>query len=136
MKFSEISKKDNKKIFKISCFVKDYEVFDSCIHAEIEGSACTLSGIWYEPGTTSVISNSKTRKTVYITSVLIDIAENHDFLKSSSKEITNIDFGYMSGSLYEDSGHVTATALPYYRLTDKDGNTYYYDAADGTYRTF
>lgn len=130
MEFSAVTKSDNTKKLTVNCTVKDYSVFDSRIIAEITASACTLSGIWYEPRTSSVISNSRTRNTVYITSILIDIAENTDF---KAKKITNIEFGYLSGSLYGNTGHLTATALPYYRLTDENKNVYYYDAADGTY---
>ena len=106
-------------------------MFDSHITATITKSGLTLSGTWHEPQTTRVVSNSKTRNTAYITSILINLCENADF--KNSKEITNIEFGYMSGSLYGSTGHITATALPYYRLTDEKGKVYYYDASDGTY---
>ena len=132
MTFSEISKSDNLKKFKITCNVNDYCVFDSVINAEITKTSLKLYGIWYEPKTSSVFSNSKTRNTVYITSVLIDLAENEIF-KEGSKNITEIEYGYMSGTLYGNTGHITATALPYYRIKDSTGKIYYYDASDGTF---
>jgi len=133
MKFSEISQDGNSKKLDIRCYVKDYCIFDSKITAEITKSKLVISGTWHEPQTTKVVSNSRTRKTAYITSILIDLCENEDF--KNSKKITNIEFGYMSGTLYGDAGYITATALPYYRLTDEKGNVYYYDATDGSYNS-
>lgn len=132
MTFSEISKNKNAKTLQIICTVNNYSVFDSKITAEITKNSLKLHGIWYEPKTNRVFSNSRTRKTVYITSVLIDLAENESF-KNGSKKITGIEYGYMSGTLYGNKGHITATALPYYRITDEAGKIYYYDASDGTY---
>ena len=132
MVFSEISESKNTKKLEITCMVNDYCVFDSKITAEIKENSFELIGIWYEPKTNSVFSNSRTRSTVYITSVLIDLAENENF-KHGPKKITNIEYGYMSGTLYGNTGHITATALPYYRITDEAGKIYYYDASDGTY---
>lgn len=133
MKFSEISKDDKSKNFDILCYVKDYCVFDSRITVQITKSKLVISGTWHEPQTTKVVSNLRTRKTTYITSILIDLCENKDF--KDSKKITNIEFGYMSGTLYGNAGYIAATALPYYCLTDEKGNKYYYDATDGTYNS-
>lgn len=132
MTFSEISKTKDEKKLEITCTVNNYSVFDSKITAEISKDSLKLYGIWYEPKTNSVLSNSRTRNTVYITSVLIDLAENETF-KKGSKKITGIEYGYMSGTLYGNKGHITATALPYYQITDEAGKIYYYDASDGTY---
>jgi len=133
MKFSNVSENGKTKTLEISCYVKDYCVFDSRIVATVTGSALILSGAWHEPQTNSVISNSKTRKTSYITSILIDSCENEAF--KNTKEIKKIEFGYLSGALYGNNGHITATALPYYRLTDDKDNVYYYDATDGTFNS-
>lgn len=133
MQFGKIIDKGEVKTFEITCHIKKYQIFDSVINVDITKNGFSLSGMWYESNASSVISNSRTRNTVYITSILVDILENKDF---KSNQIIDIELGYLSGSLYESSGYITASALPFYRLTDKENNVYYYDATDGSYSGF
>lgn len=133
MKFSDIKTKDGKKTFTISCYIQNYCFFDNVINVSIEKKEYRIFGKWYNPQTTDVKSNSKSRETVYITSVLMDLKENEQVKKSLPITITNIEYGYLSDSIYGANGHVSATALPYYKITDNNNNVYYYDAADGTY---
>lgn len=126
--------KDCKK-YKIICKVKGFEVFDSVIDVSVKKDAYALSGVWYEPQSTSVKLNSSVRKNVYVTSVLADFSSREEVKEAAPISIKDISTGYMSGSVYGKSGHLTATALPYYRITDSKNNVYYYDATDGSYLT-
>lgn len=133
MKFSKISEQSDKKSFKIVCRIRDYEIFDSRINVNVDKNGYTLMGSWFEPQSDDTMMNSRSRKAVYITSVLMDLAENEDAKKNLPFKITDIDYGYLSGTLYGGDGHVTATAQPCYRIKDNKSNVYYYDASDGTY---
>lgn len=133
MKFGRIKKDKNEKSFKITCFVRDYEIFDSVISVKVNKDGYTLAGSWFEPLSDNTMMNSRSRKAVYITSVLMDLAENEDAKKNLPFKITDIDYGYLAGTLYSGGGHVTSTAQPCYRIKDNKGNVYYYDASEGTY---
>ena len=133
MNFSPVKTKNGKKTFSITCSVKGFKVFDSVINVCVTNGAFTLDGVWYEPQSTSVMSKSTSRKNVYVTSVLIDFSANEKVKSLAPLAVKSVEQGYMSGSIYGKTGHLTATALPYYRITDSKGNVYYYDAQDGTY---
>ena len=59
--------------------------------------------------------------------------QNEEIMKHVPFEIRDIDYGYLAGMPYGNAEHVTATAVPYYRIKDNKGNTYYYDAESGEY---
>lgn len=132
MKFSGISEKDGIKTLKIKCNVSGYTIFDSAITAKIYSGGFSLRGVWYEPQTSAVKSNTRVRQNVYITSILINLA-NSGLADSAPFAVKGIELGYMSGLLYGRSGHLTATALPYYKITDDKGRIYYFDASNGEY---
>ncbi len=117
----------------ITCKVKGYRIFDSVIKVTKNGPSYTLGGRWYEPASNKVKSQSKVRNTTYITSILINMLQNEEIMKNAPFEITSIDYGYLAGLPYGNEEHITATALPYYRIKDNKGNTYYYDAKSGEY---
>lgn len=123
-------KNDGDKLI-IYCNIRGYDIFDSLITVDVKENSYTLSGSWFEPLTNKVHSRSRERKTVYITSILLSMAQNEDITKNTPFEITKIDYGYLAGKSY-DGSHVTAAALPYYRIYDSKGNIYYYDAVNGT----
>ena len=133
MRFSDIKAKDGKKTFTVNCYVQKYCFFDSSIKVAVDKNGYSISGKWYNPQSKDVTSNSKSREMVYITSVLIDLKENEQIKNSVPVTINNIEYGYLSDSMYGTTGHVSATALPYYKITDNNNNVYYYDATDGTY---
>ncbi len=134
MHFSKIQNKDNKtKSFEINCKVKDYSIFDSIITVDITKDGCTIQGRWFEPMSDDVKLTSRSRQTVYITSILVDLAQNEKVIKNTPLEITSIEYGYLSGSQYKGGGHVSTTARAFYKLTDDKNNIYYYDAKEGTY---
>ncbi len=134
MDFSQIQRKDNKtKSFKINCRVKNYSIFDSVITVDITKDGCTIYGKWFEPMTDDVILTSRSRQTVYITSILIDLAQSDKAAKNTPFEITSIEHGYLSGSQYKGGGHISTTARAFYKLTDDRNNIYFYDAKEGTY---
>jgi len=112
--------------------IKGYKIFDSLITLKIYEDKFTLQGRWFEPSTSDILSHSRERNTVYITSVLMELTQSEDIMSNTPFEITSIEFGYLAGKPYGDSSHVTATALPYYQIKDNKGNVYYYDALNGT----
>lgn len=133
MQFSDVKATDAAKSFSINCYVQKYCFFDSSIKVSVSRDGYRIAGKWYIPQSGDVKSNSKSREMVYITSVLIDLKENEQIKKNTPLTIKNIEYGYLSDSMYGATGHVSATALPYYKITDDSNNVYYYDASDGTY---
>lgn len=117
----------------IVCKTGNYRIFDNIIKITKNGRGYTAEGIWYEPSTNKVQSRSRTRNTVYITSVLLDMTQNESIMKNAPFEITDISYGYLAGKAYGKASHVTSAALPYYRIKDNHGNVYYFDAQSGTY---
>ncbi len=130
MKFSK-SKKDD--VWYINCAAGEYPVFDSFLTASVEDGVCTIEGAWNEPQSGDVISRSTSRSTVYITSILVSMAQNEEIVKNAPFKIESIEFGYLASKPYGDAPSITTTALPYYRIQDSKGNVYYYDAENGTY---
>lgn len=134
MSFSKTKTKDNKtKTFQINCKVKNYSIFDSVITVDITKDGCAINGKWFEPMSDDVKLTSRSRQTVYITSILVDFAQNEKVTKNTPLEITSIEYGYLSGSQYKGGGHISTTARAFYKLTDDKKNIYYYDAKEGTY---
>ena len=135
MDFGKVKKtNDNKgKTFSINCKVDGYRIFDSKIDVCVADGTIQLNGRWFEPTESDVVSASRSRQSVYITSILVSLIQNEDVVSNAPVSIKKIDCGYLSGSLYAGGGHIETTARPYYKLTDKHGNTYYYDAKDGSY---
>lgn len=117
----------------ISCHANDFAVFDSYMTVTKKGDRLQFEGTWFEPLTDDVRSNTRSRNTVYITSVLMNMSQNEDIMKNAPFEITDISYGYLAHKPYGGGSHTTATALPYYRIKDNKGNTYYYDAQSGAY---
>lgn len=130
MKFSSAKKEG---VWYITCLVDDYCIFDSRIKVTKSGASYIINGRWYEPKSHKVRSQSRQRNTVYITSVLVDMLQNEEIMQNAPFEITDIDYGYLAGLPYGSEEHIRATAMPYYRIKDNKGNTYYYDAASGEY---
>lgn len=130
MKFSP-SKKDG--VWYITCNVENYAIFDSRIKVTKGKNSYILNGRWYEPKSHKVRSQNRQRNTVYITSVLVNMLQNEDVMQNAPFEITDIDYGYLAGLPYGSEEHIRATAMPYYRIKDNKGNTYYYDAESGEY---
>lgn len=130
MKFSESDKDD---VWYITCKVSDYTIFDSRIKVTKSSDSYIINGKWYEPKSHSVRSSSRQRNTVYITSVLVDMIANEDIMANAPFKIEDIDYGYLAGLPYGVEDHVSVTAVPYYRIKDSKGNTYYYDARSGEY---
>ena len=130
MRFSS-SKKSG--VWYITCTVDGYSIFDSRIKVTKSADSYIINGKWYEPKSENVHSKSRQRKTVYITSVLVDMVANEEIMKNAPFIIEDIDYGYLAGLPYGDAEHVAATAVPYYRIKDNKGNTYYYDAQSGEY---
>lgn len=114
-------------------YVSGYRIFDSTIKLTVEDDKYILSGTWFEPMSNNIRSHLRSRSTVYITDVLIDMTQNADIMANAPFEITDIDYGYLAAKPYGNGNHLTASALPYYRIKDSKGNIYYYDAQDGTY---
>ena len=133
MDLGKIKSTKGGKHFDIHCKVKKYYIFDNKISVNITGDSFTVKGMWFEPSNDNITMNSHSRKTVYITSVLMNLIENEDAKKNLPFKVTDIDYGYMGGTIYGNGGHVTATSLPYYRIKDNKGNVYYYDASNGSY---
>lgn len=123
-----INKNGNRYIY---LDIKGYEIFDSVISIEPTQKGFRLKGSWFEPMGSRIHSRSRERSTVYITSVLMSMTGDKEIMANSPFEITDIKYGYLAGKPYGDGAHVTATALPYYKITDSKGNTYYYDAQSG-----
>lgn len=111
--------------------IRGYEIFDSVISIEPTENGFNLKGSWFEPMGSRIHSRKRERSTVYITSVLMSMTGDEDIMANAPFEITDIKYGYLAGKPYGDGAHVTATALPYYKITDSKGNTYYYDAQSG-----
>lgn len=111
--------------------IKGYEIFDSVIGIEPAEDGFSLEGSWFEPIGNRIRSRSRDRGTVYITSVLVSMTDDSEIMANAPFEIVSIKYGYLAGKPYGDGAHVTATALPYYKITDSKGNTYYYDAQSG-----
>ena len=130
MKFSD---SDKKGVWYITCSVEDYTIFDSRIKVTGNANSYIISGKWYEPKSDSVRSSSRQRSTVYITSVLVDMVSNDEIMQNAPFKIVDIDYGYLAGLPYGNEEHVSVTAVPYYRIKDNKGNTYYYDAESGEY---
>ncbi len=130
MKFSS-SKNDG--VWYITCRVEDYAIFDSRIKVTKSEDSYIINGRWYEPKSHKVRSQSRQRNAVYITSVLVNMLQNEDVMQNAPFEITDIDYGYLAGLPYGSEEHIRATAMPYYRIKDNKGNTYYYDAESGEY---
>ncbi len=120
-------------VWYICGYVSGYRIFDSTIKLTVFDDKYVLSGTWFEPMSDRIRSHLRTRSTVYITDVLIDMTQNEDIMANAPFEITDIDYGYLAGKPYGNGNHLTASALPYYRIKDNKGNVYYYDAQDGTY---
>lgn len=133
MKFGEITKASEDRKFNIYCYAGGYRIFDSIIKVAVSEDEFTLNGTWYEPLTNKVKSRSRSRDTVYITSILINMVHNDSIMKNAPFKITDIDYGYLAGTSYGKGAHVRTSALPYYKLKDNKGNVYYYDAKNGTY---
>ncbi len=123
----------SKDTWYITCSVKGYKIFDNLIKVTKIPDGYTLEGKWYEPITDKVRSQSRQRNTVYITSVLVDMLQNKEIMKNAPFEITRIDYGYLAGMPYGGEEHITTTALPYYRIRDNKGNSYYFEAESGQY---
>ncbi|MBQ8588701.1 MAG: hypothetical protein IJ454_04840 [Clostridia bacterium] len=130
MKFIKSDKADT---WYICGYVSGYRIFDSTIKLTVQEDKYILSGTWFEPMSDKIRSHQRTRSTVYITDVLIDMTHNENIMTNAPFEITDIDYGYLAGKPYGNGNHLTASALPYYRIKDSKGNVYYYDAQDGTY---
>lgn len=133
MQFSDISDNGGTKKFDIYCSVHGYKFFDSVIHVSVTEKGFSAKGKWYEPQSKSINSNSRIRNTVYATGVLVEMIENKEIMSNVPFKVTNIELGFLSGTLYGKSGHVAATGLPYYRITTDSGRQYYFDASDGSY---
>ncbi len=133
--YMNIKYSDTKKAWYVTCKVGGYRIFDNIIKiSQIPGHGAFLAeGTWYEPSTNRVQSRSRTRNTMYITSVLLDMTQNESIMKNAPFEITDISYGYLAGKAYGKASHVTSAALPYYRIKDNHGNVYYFDAQSGTY---
>jgi len=121
------------RAYIIRCYVGDYEIFDSSIKVKVLKDNIVVSGRWYEPLSDEYRSKSRSRDTVYITSVLVSMVQNDAIMKEAPFEITDIDYGYLAGTSYGEGAHVTTSALPYYRIKDSKNNVYYYDAKNGSY---
>ena len=122
------------KVFYICCTVDDYEIFDSKIKVIVQkDNNVLIEGSWYEPLGDDAESDSRSRDTVYITSVLVSMIQNEDIMANAPFCIKAIDYGYLAGASYGEGTHVKSSALPYYKIEDDKGNVYYYDAKDGTY---
>lgn len=111
--------------------IDGYEIFDSIIKIETTEKGIILSGSWFEPQIRRIHSRKRERSTVYITSVLMSMTADSEIMANAPFEITDIKYGYLAGKPYGNSAHVTATALPYYKISDNKGNIYYYDAQSG-----
>lgn len=134
MKFGNICEDSQKnKRMSVRCFVGKYEIFDSSIRVCVSKDSISFAGSWYEPLSSDVKSKSRSRDTVYVTSVLINLIENSKAKEELPIEITDIDYGYLAGTSYGEGAHVTTAALPYYRIKDNKNNVYYYDAKNGSY---
>ncbi len=123
-----INKNGNRYIY---LDINGYEIFDSVISIEPTEKGFNLKGSWFEPMGSRIYSRRRERSTVYITSILMSMTADEDIMAKTPFEITEIKYGYLAGKPYGDGAHVTATALPYYKITDSKGNTYYYDAQSG-----
>ncbi len=123
-----INKNGNRYIY---LDIKGYEIFDSVISIEPAEKGFILKGSWFEPMGSRIHSRKRERDTVYITSVLMSMTADEEIMAKAPFEITDIKYGYLAGKPYGEGAHVTATALPYYKITDSKGNTYYYDAESG-----
>ena len=135
MKTGKISEnKKGEKVYYISCYVDDYEIFDSKIKITLQkNNTVLIKGTWYEPLSDDVKLRSRSRDTVYITSVLVSMIQNEEIMAKAPFTITDIDYGYLAGASYGEGTHVKSSALPYYRIKDNKGNVYYYDAQNGSY---
>ena len=135
MKVGNITKRKNgDKTFGICCYVDDYEIFDSRIGVTVQKTDdIIIRGSWYEPLSDDVELKTRSRETVYITSVLVSMIQNEEIMANSPFSIIDIDYGYLAGTSYGEGTHVKTSALPYYRIKDNKGNTYYYDAQNGSY---
>lgn len=134
MKFGKLYTDANKnKRFSVKCFVSGYEIFDSNISVCVSKNKISFAGRWYEPLSANVKSKSRSRDTVYITSVLVNLIENEEARQNMPLKITDIDYGYLAGTFYGEGAHVTTAALPYYRIKDDKNNVYYYDAKNASY---
>ncbi len=135
MKTGEIFKNEKgEKVFFINCYVDDYEVFDSKIKVTVQkNNNVLIKGSWYEPLSDDVKLRTRSRDTVYITSVLVSMIQNEEIMKNAPFRIKDIDYGYLAGASYGEGTHVKSSALPYYRIKDDKGNVYYYDAQNGSY---
>lgn len=129
----DFSYSKSKNALYITCRADDFTVFDSRIKVTQKDDAFHFEGSWFEPMSDDVHSNNQSRNTVYITSVLMNLTQNEDVMKNVPFEITDVDYGYLAQKPYGEGTHTTATALPYYRIKDNKGNTYYYDAQSGAY---
>ena len=134
MRFGNLKEKAaGQKELYIRCYIKGYRVFDSNIKVTLSEDKIMMEGTWYEPLTNEVRSRSKSRDTVYITSVLVSMIQNEEIMKEAPFDITTVDYGYLAATSYGEGVHVTTSALPYYRIKDNKGNVYYYDAKNGSY---
>ena len=130
MNFLEAKKEG---VWYITCEISDYTIFDSRIKVTKSSDSYIINGKWYEPKSDSVRSSNRQRNTVYITSVLVDMISNEEIMQNTPFKIEAIDYGYLAGLPYGEAEHVSVTAVPYYRIKDNKGNTYYYDAQSGEY---
>lgn len=125
----------SKNIWYVTCKVGGYRIFDNIIKIQPDAKQgnILIEGTWYDPTTSKVQSRSRSRNTVYITSILLNMTQNESIMKNAPFEITDISHGYLAGKAYGKASHVTSAALPYYRIKDNHGNVYYFDAQSGTY---
>ena len=124
---------NNVRRVTIRCKVGKYEVFDSKVTVVAQKDSLTIGGRWYQPLSMKYKTKSRSRNTVYITSVLVSMLQNKEIMKNAPFEIKDIRYGYLAGTSYGEGVHITTSALPYYKITDSQNNVYYYDARNGTY---
>ena len=134
-KYMDVNYSDTKKAWYVTCTVGGYRIFDNVVKitAEPDKGHFLVEGMWYDPASSKVQARTRQRNTVYITSVLLDMAQNESIMKNAPFEITDISYGYLAGKAYGKASHISYAALPYYRIKDNLGNVYYFDAQSGTY---
>lgn len=113
-------------------YISDYQIFNSYIYAHFLSSKIVISGVWYLPESTDIISKDSSKKMNDITGVLFDMASNIEFSSDISEiKVDDIKYGYFVSYYDENAVNKSATAIASYLITLDNNTKFYYDALNG-----
>lgn len=104
--------------------IKGYPLFDSTLVIKLSKNGLNgMKGAWFSQSRSASIKGLRIKPA---TSALIDFINYPKRFKETTVQITDITLGYLSGDT--STYHKSITAVPTWRITTAEGDTFYLDA--------